>query len=453
MSDILASVGVLAALGGVTGITKLFEKRLGPEGSRKVIHITMGCSALSFPFIFEHRLSVALLGVVALAVMLILRLNSALRKGLGSALFGVSRKSFGELYFIASIVIVFVLHTDAFEYIIPISVLTFADSVAALIGTNYGRYNLATAGEDAKSGEGSVMFFIVAFICALVPLQLMTETGRAEVLVISFMIGVLAAMIETVAINGSDNLLLPLLTYSFLRYTITRPLPALFTNLAFMLFEVVGIIIVYKATNLTKLSMAYSLLVGYVFMIQGGPIWVLPGLTLILTFGILPLMKEEEKHMIQNFKVVECNSIVGMFCLWIAVFFPAYREILYIAFSFSFNSHLCINTYSRFYKFEGTSVREAALWAFIKSTVFIALPALVVAKMRLSVFALYLLFTALSLRGSVYLNKQPRYIEDKDEGIRWNKLLVGSLTFILAALLIFVEGFYDLSGQGLYRPL
>jgi len=256
MTDLLAAVGVLIVLGSVMIITRLCSKNLTPEISRKIIHITMGCVALSFPYIFVYRQSVVCLGVIAIAALLFMRNNKVLREGVGTALLGVPRKTFGEIYFVISIVIVFVLHKSAFEYLIPISVLTFADSAAALIGTSYGRTNLAQKQEDAKSSEGSVIFFIVAFLCTLVPLQLMTEVGRAEVLVISFLIGLLAAMIETVSTNGNDNLLLPLLTYSFLRYNSEQPLDLLFANFGIMLFFLVAIFVVYKITNISKLSIS-----------------------------------------------------------------------------------------------------------------------------------------------------------------------------------------------------
>lgn len=123
---------------------------------------------------------------------------------------------------------------------------------------------------------------------------------HAEVLVISFLIGLLAAMIEVISTDGNDNLLLPLLTYSFLRYNGDQPIETLYFNFLIMLLFLVAILLIYKITNITKLSVAYSLLVGYVVMVQGGAIWVFPPLMLLLTFGILPMMKSEEKHMIQT---------------------------------------------------------------------------------------------------------------------------------------------------------
>jgi len=404
------------------------------EISRKIIHIAMGLFALSLPFWVLSRATVVIMGVIATAVLLALRHVKQLRNGIGKAMFGVERKSYGELYFAFSVVVIFMLHQSTYEYLIPILVLTFADSVAALIGTSYGRLNMAQKQEDAKSFEGSVMFYIVAFTCALVPLQLMTEIGRAEVLVISFLIGLLAAMIEAVSANGNDNLLLPLLTYSFVRENAYLSLDTLFINFGIMLFFLLVILVVYKLKNISKLSIAYSMLVGYIVMIQGGLEWILPPLILILSYGILPLMKSEEKQMKLSYKVIECNTIIGMTCLWIAVFFPQYREILYLAFSFSFACHLAINTYSRFVNFVGTKRVTAIICGLLKGIVFIGLPTALIARPDRMIVALYLIFLAAAMLPAVALNDKYDYKTVNDKSIRANKILVGVLTAVFAIL-------------------
>ena len=97
MLDLAAAIGVLVILGAVMVIAKLCGERLTPEGSRKTIHIVMGCTALAFPFIFEHRQSVIYLGIAAVAALLFLRRNKFLREGIGTALLGVQRKSLGDV--------------------------------------------------------------------------------------------------------------------------------------------------------------------------------------------------------------------------------------------------------------------------------------------------------------------------------------------------------------------
>ena len=438
--DLLAAIGVLVILGAVMVVAKLCYKRLTPEGARKAVHIVMGCTALAFPFIFEYKQSVVYLGIVAISLLILMRRNEALRNA-GIALLGVERKTLGDIYFVIAIMIVFVLYEHTFEYLIPIAILTFADSVAALVGISYGKYNMAQHEEDAKSGEGSVMFFIVAFICTLIPLQLMTDVGRAEVLVISFLIGILAAMIEAVTRRGNDNLMLPLLTYSILHYNINQPLGLIFTNLSIMLFLIVVVFVIYKLTNISKLSMAYSLLVGYIIVIQSDIMWMAPPLALFLTFGIMPMMKKEEKSMIQTYKVIECNSIVGVICLVLATFFPEYRDILYISFSISFAIHLANNTCRRLINFQNKQVSVAVIYGLAKAISFIALPALIITRMHWLIFVMYLTFMATSMPFAISLNKKYNYKKVGDVTFKANKILVGVFVAVFTIVMVILEGF------------
>jgi len=446
MLDFIAAVAVLLILGTVMVATKLSATRLTPEVSRKIIHIVMGCTALTFPYIFEYRQTVVYLGLVAIGALLFMRRNQVLRTGIGTALLGVNRKSLGDIYFVVAIVLVFIQFHEPFEYLIAISVLTFADSVAALVGTSYGRYNMAAHEEEAaKSSEGSVMFFVVAFMCTLVPLQLMTEVGRPEVLAISLSIGVLAALIEAVTRNGNDNLLLPLFTYSFIRYNTDKPIDHLLNNFLWMLLFFVIIYAVYKFTNITRLSMAYALLAAYIFMIQGGAIWVLPAATLFLSFGILPMMTEEEKNMVQTYKVIECNAIVGVICIMAAVFLPQFRELFYLSFSLSFAIHLTINTYSRLVNFRDMKTTAAVLWGLAKSTLII-LPAFFIAEMHWLTLAIYLAFVVVSLPFAVGLNKKYNYKKTGDETFNANKILTGALVGAFTIIIFLNERIvlYDL---------
>jgi len=425
MKDILAGAGVLLVLGSVMLATRLFKSHLSAESARKIVHISMGCTALTFPFVFEYRQSVVILGGIAALMLLFLRLNKGLRTSVGSPLFGVKRKSLGELYYIFSIMIVFVLHQSVVEYLIPILVLTFADSLAALVGTSYGRNSLSGEHEDRKSAEGSVMFFITAFICVLIPLQFMDDIGSAKVLVISLLIGLLAAMIEAVSKNGNDNLLLPLLVYGFLRYNLNQTLDTMVINLCAMMFFLMVVLFVYEVTGTSKLSIAYALLVGYIVMIQGGFFWIIPPLAMIMTFGTMPMMKDEEKQTPIPYQVVEANSLIGLACLWASVFFPQYLQTLYIAFSLSFACHLMLASYHRFINYVNFRHVPAMLCGLAKSVVFIALPTLLITRMNWLLFILYLTCLAIAVLPGLILQKRFNCAAMSIAGAKANEALVG----------------------------
>jgi len=436
MTDFRWAIVVFVALGGLLCIAKLLSLKVNVEWLRKIIHVGMGCISLGFPFMFEDRLSVLYLGLITISLLLLLRLNKKMRKFLRSLLLGVNRKSFGEIYFVVAIVGVFLLHNTLYEYLISIAVLTFVDSFAALVGVSYGRFRVSRGDEVANSNEGSIMFFISTYFCALIPLQLISEVGRAEVLVVSFLIGVLAALIEMVSVNGNENLLLPILTFAFLRHNISQPLPDIFISLGLMLLLVILCAIIYKLTSITKLSIACSLLAAYIILIQGGYIWLIPAAMLFIMFGILPIMPKEERQLMHTCRVVECNVIVGITCLIISIFFPEHEEALYLAFSLAFACHLTINTYSRLVNYRRRTVTFASIYSILKAIIFITVPTFVFSNFESLEFIIYLLFLLLSIHFAIYLTKKFNYRHTTREKLIGHKLSVGAIVLLFTIVLI-----------------
>ena len=278
MKDLFSIFLVLLIL----GTTTLFSKKLlnisSPEKSRKLIHVTLGITTLLFPYLFNSFIPVVFLGIIAFLSLFALRKVKTLRKKFGDGLFGVDRESFGEIYFTISIVLIFVLYKvmnlNTVFYLIPISILTFADSTAALIGVKYGTKKISEITEDTKSLEGSFVFFVVAFMCTLIPLQLITNVGRAEVLIISAFVGFMSAMIEMTAHSGNDNITLPFFTFLILQYNFEKNVDELFYVFEIVLFLIIICSIIYKLTKLSKLAIAGSLLYGYLTLILGSINWL-----------------------------------------------------------------------------------------------------------------------------------------------------------------------------------
>ena len=435
MSDFGWAIVVLVAFGSLLGITKVFYSRLGTEWSKKIIHVGMGCVSLGFPFMFESRLSVLYLGVIAIPILLLLRLNKKLRNNIGSTLLGISRKSFGEFYFVIAVVAVFLIYEASYEYLISIAVLTFSESITALVGISYGRYKDSQAEEEVRITEGSTMFFVVAYFCALIPLQLISEVERVEVLVISLLIGVLVALIEMVSTNGNDNLLLPLLTFAFLRHNINQPLMTISISMGMMLLVVILGIIIYKLTTITKLSFAYSMLAAYIILLQGGYIWLIPAAMLFIMFSILPLMSKEHRQIMHTYRVVECNAIVGISCLTIAIFFPEYTEALFLAFSLAFACHMTINTYSRLVNFKRRSVTFASIYSILKAIIFVSMPTFLLSTLGSLEFIIYLLFLIQSIHFAIFLTKKFDYRHITNEKLMGHTLSVGVIVMLFAIVL------------------
>lgn len=233
----LGIAGELAVLTILMGSLTLYQRwqPLSPEASRKLFHIGGGLTALTFPWIFHSAWPVVLLALVTTPALLALKYARLFKGNLGSVLYRVDRTSFGEIYFPLSVCLLFVFaRGNVLLFLIPILVLTLADPAAALIGRRYGRTHYTTI-RGRKSVEGSAMFFLVAFLCALLPLLFFTTTGLITALLIAVLVGLLAMLAEAIAWEGLDNLFIPVLSCLLLAGLLPLGIPFLFLILALAL--------------------------------------------------------------------------------------------------------------------------------------------------------------------------------------------------------------------------
>ncbi len=189
------------------------------ELSRKFVHFSGGMAALSFPFFLQSHWTVLLL-----TVSFGLILFTTKRLGLLQSIHGIDRVSHGGIYFPVSIYLVFLLSGgQAHLYFIAILVMAVSDALAALIGGRYGSVKYDVEG-NLKSLEGSTVFFFVTFLCVHIPLLLMTETDRANSVLIALVIALLVTGFEAISLAGSDNIFIPLGTYFILSKMTRYPL-------------------------------------------------------------------------------------------------------------------------------------------------------------------------------------------------------------------------------------
>jgi phytol kinase len=201
---------VMGTFGMLLAVFSLIGHLLQPEVLRKGLHISLGLTALSFPWLFESVWPVMLLGAASIVGFLGVRIGLPLLRRLAQSLAGITRVSIGEFCFIAATCIVFAIASDdPVLYSIPMLVLTLADAAAALVGTAYGRRRYQTW-DDYKTLEGSAAFFVVACVCIYVPLALFTDASNAESAGVAVLVALATTVLEASMGRGFDNLLVPL---------------------------------------------------------------------------------------------------------------------------------------------------------------------------------------------------------------------------------------------------
>ena len=394
-------------------IIKLIDKKikLNGEVKRKMFHTSMGISMLLLPHIFTSTLSVAMLGIIALVIMYFLK-NTKLKNSLGTILYDVDRESLGEIFFILSVFLIFYLSKgDKILYSIPILILTFADSTAALIGKNYGKNNLAQFNEDTKSLEGSFMFFMVAFMTTLVPILLYTNVGREETLIISAIVGFNVALVEMISHSGNDNLLIPLTTFAFVSTHIGYDLQTLRLHLIFFIAIFLLVTIANRVKALSKLAIVEAIVVGYLTTILYGGYAIIPPLILIMTVMRLPKRRPNEKENIYDARIIETNVLIPIaICGLVAI--TGWKKEFFMIYATAYAMHLIVNTFVRLKYYINLSETDSILLSIAKGFGLIFIPSLIIQKLVFNEMINFIMFITMII--AMVLSAVMIYIKKKN---------------------------------------
>jgi len=182
--------------------------KLNTEITRKIAHIGSGIVALTYPrFIDNHWI------VFALTLSFTLILFTSKKMGWFQSIFSVSRKSFGELFFVWSSWILFMIYQftgQSIYFYLPFSIVVFADPVAALVGKSFPIKKYHVLGNQ-KSFGGSLAFFIVTFLLSYYILQYFNFSSQNRFL-LAALHAILLTLTEAFSIKGWDNFTVPFIS-------------------------------------------------------------------------------------------------------------------------------------------------------------------------------------------------------------------------------------------------
>lgn len=253
------------------------------EWTRKAVHIGGGVVALGFPWIFRSPWTVLALGAGFGAILWGTR-----RLGVLGSVHAVERRSEGGIFYPVAIVALFLIgrHQPVF-YGIALGALVLSDALAALVGTAYGRLVYTVEG-DRRSVEGSVVFLLVTFLAAHLPLLLFTDLGRAASVLIALQIALLVAFFEGISTRGSDNLTVPLVTYFLLVKMTPRTAEFIAGQLGAQLAIAGGLLLLARHTRmLTSAGAIAASLFFYGAWSLGGEEWTVAPALGLAVFALL----------------------------------------------------------------------------------------------------------------------------------------------------------------------
>jgi phytol kinase len=261
------------------------------EWTRKLAHVGAGVVTAAFPWLFAWHWTVLLLAFGFAGIIFGTR-----RLGWLQSIHGVARRSEGGIYYPIAIYLLFLIAGDRpVFYLISLLVLMVSDSLAALLGSEYGKaiYQVET---DRRSLEGSAVFLLTTFLAVHLPLLLATDTGRWAAVLIAAQIALTVTIFEGISPGGSDNLVVPLATYFLLSIMTPRPAEHIAKQLAAQLVITLLVGLLAWRFRFLALSSAMGLaLVVYGAYALGGAEWTIaPGLAVLCFAGFFLVARRME---------------------------------------------------------------------------------------------------------------------------------------------------------------
>ncbi|MBN9543144.1 MAG: hypothetical protein J0G32_05065 [Alphaproteobacteria bacterium] len=283
------------------------------EFQRKAVHVTVGIATISYPFIFDSYHGAILTNIILVALSLLIKKVKFFYNLAGKSLYAVKRKSKGEFYFlIGSGALAYLSMHNIFIYVVSMSLLTFSDTVAALIGVNYAKVSFSGV-DGKKSYEGMFTFFIFSLVLILITMLLLSDNlsiPHKSMVVIATITAIVVTIIEACAWDGLDNILIPLSTYSLLSNLIPKPLSVLMLDLSSIM---VFLVLVYYRKDIRLMTQAKLglLLIAFYLWVVKGLWWLLP---FVIVRAVVPFLVKIEHE--ARFDIKAVISMGGAPFVW-----------------------------------------------------------------------------------------------------------------------------------------
>lgn len=188
-------------------------KILRGEPSRGMVHILVGTFIAFWPFFMSMR------AIQTIALFMLVVIAISRRYHIFQGIHAVKRRTYGEFFFPVSVGLCALITQSDLIFMAAILHLSLADGLASLIGTRFGlrKTKYRILGQN-KSWVGTGMFYVIS-------LAIMTYVGIVHIDLFLYanvwmlaLIPVVATLAESVAVYGTDDLVVPLVVVTILQY-------------------------------------------------------------------------------------------------------------------------------------------------------------------------------------------------------------------------------------------
>ncbi len=202
MIEILIYSTLYLVLFGFTDLL-YYKANIKVEITRKIVHISTGIIALTFPFYLT-----AFWQVIVLCSSFLVLLAVSEKFGWFKSITAVERKSYGSWLFALIVLVCFYVQltfNNLGYYYLPILVLTVSDPLAAVVGKRFNFGPIQVFGNIKTLGGSGAFFVSTLLILSGYKAYFNHQWGWATLVVASLII----TLLELVSVRGWDNLSIP----------------------------------------------------------------------------------------------------------------------------------------------------------------------------------------------------------------------------------------------------
>jgi phytol kinase len=200
MAFVLTIVTVLLILLSAEYLAR--RTKMHPELTRKFVHMVVGSFVAFWPFFLSWR-EIEMLSAAFLIVIV-----ASIKLTFFKSIHTTPKRAVGEISFAVVIGVLAFLSGSKWIFMAAMLNLAIGDAMAAIIGLLWGEKNQYKVFGKTKSIAGTTAFFVVSLLIMVLYVHLSKDTANTMVL---FSVTLLATATENVAVNGTDNLIMPVL--------------------------------------------------------------------------------------------------------------------------------------------------------------------------------------------------------------------------------------------------
>jgi phytol kinase len=188
------------------------KKIIHGELKRKLVHITVMAFVAFWPWIMSWK-AIQLLGISMVIVLLINRQVKVLHY-----LGGIRQQTYGDIFLALTITTTALITNEKIFFAIALLHVAFADGLAAIIGTKFGRKTRYKIFGQTKSIIGSMAFWVTSlFILGVVLLAAHNLIPFNHYAILLIVLPPILTVTENLAVYGMDNLAVPILVVAALQ--------------------------------------------------------------------------------------------------------------------------------------------------------------------------------------------------------------------------------------------